>query len=410
MPETGPQGEESPRVWVKLFHSIVAKKREQVANFKRNILVDLKNKSDNYRAQFVEAINDLPSTVEKEYKDEMLKLVHQTRSSKWACWAMQDGTSGYKYVSKERHCQMLAASKNTGELIGLVVELFIKLAIRKPTPQTFVLMAAMVLMYHDTEFVEEERFEPTPKTKEERYEIVKQIKEMWKQVHTLKAPHCQVIDCLPEDPGDLACIRPDVYLKVFGRSGSGPYSGPWRDICWKRGLFSMIASVPIGTQRDRQAIGERRFYCGRKQTKQWTREGELGGTRDPGGLKKDLKSILETCKRQRQLDTSGNSDDNIKRQCLQSDHNIRIESPSQIIRQLQLPPREAMDSTATASDMSILQLQVLQEVQLLPQANIKKGTNNAGKGKGKCKGNAKQGKCKGNANGKGRPLPLTPRP
>ena len=322
----------------------------------------------------------------------MLKLVHQTCQHKSL---LQDGTSGYKYVAKERHRHLLAASKNMDGLIGLVVELFVKLAIRKPPPETFVLMAALVLMYHDTEFVEEER-----------YEILMQIKQMWRQVGTLKAQRCQVIDCLPEDPGDLACIRPDVYVKVFGRSGSGPYSGPWREICWKRGLFSMIASVPIGRQRDRRATGKRRFYFCTKQTKQWTREGELGGTRDPGGLKKDLKSILETCKRQRQLDTSGNSDDNIKGQCLQSDHNIRIESPSQIIRQLQLPPREAMDSTATASDMSIPQLQLLQQVQLLPQANIEKGKNSAGKGKGKCKGKAKQRKCKGNAKGKGRPTGL----
>ena len=33
MPETGPQGEESPRAWVELFQSIVADKREQVENF-----------------------------------------------------------------------------------------------------------------------------------------------------------------------------------------------------------------------------------------------------------------------------------------------------------------------------------------------------------------------------------------
>ena len=76
---------------------------------------------------------------------------------------------------------MLAASKNKGELIGLVVELFIKLAIRMPTPETFVLMAAMVMMYHDSEFVEEERFE-----------ILLEIKQMWRQVGTLKAPRCQV--------------------------------------------------------------------------------------------------------------------------------------------------------------------------------------------------------------------------
>ena len=76
MPETGPQGEESPRVWVKLFQSIVAEKREQVENFKKQILVNLKNKSDNYRAQYAEVFNDLPCLIEKEFKDEMLKLVH----------------------------------------------------------------------------------------------------------------------------------------------------------------------------------------------------------------------------------------------------------------------------------------------------------------------------------------------
>ena len=129
----------------------------------------------------------------------------------------------------------------------------------------------------------------------------------------------------------------------------------------------------------------------------------IGGTRDPGGLKKGINSILETCKRQRQLDTGGNSDDNSKRQSLPSDQTIRIESPSQMIRQLHLPPREAMDSTATASDMSIPQLQLLPQVQLLPQANIEKEKNNAGKGKGKCKGKAKQRKCKGNARGRGNP-------
>ena len=107
MPEPGPQGEESPRVWVKLFQSIVADKWEQVENLKTNIAVNLKNKSDYYRAQFAEAINDLPYRMSNEYKDEMLKLGHQTRQHK----SLQDGTSGYKYVSKERHRQLLAASK-----------------------------------------------------------------------------------------------------------------------------------------------------------------------------------------------------------------------------------------------------------------------------------------------------------
>ena len=106
MPETGPRGEDSPRAWINVFQSIVADKREQVENFEKDIVVDVKNKSDNYRAQFAEAINDLPYRMSKEYKDEMLQLVHQPRSSKcipWACWSMQDGTSGYKYVSKELH-------------------------------------------------------------------------------------------------------------------------------------------------------------------------------------------------------------------------------------------------------------------------------------------------------------------
>ena len=51
--------------------------------------------------------------MEKEDKDEMLKLVTGTSSLcyKYTGCKLQDGTSGYKYASKDCHAQLLVASK-----------------------------------------------------------------------------------------------------------------------------------------------------------------------------------------------------------------------------------------------------------------------------------------------------------
>ena len=172
MAETGQQDDDSPEAWGKLYQQVIADKKEHVENVKKVILShrpwDLPEK---YRAQYAEVINDLPFPVEKWDKDELLRLVTGTSPLcyTYAGCRLQDGTSGYKYVSKECHAQLIEASNNKDKLIRLVVELFIKLAIHKPTPKTFLLMAAMVLMYTYCD-----------QTKEEKLETVKQIRQVWK--------------------------------------------------------------------------------------------------------------------------------------------------------------------------------------------------------------------------------------
>ena len=76
MAETGQQGDDSPRGWGKLFQQVMADKKEHVENLKRLILVNRPwDLSENDRAQFAEAINDMTFPVEAADKAELLKLL-----------------------------------------------------------------------------------------------------------------------------------------------------------------------------------------------------------------------------------------------------------------------------------------------------------------------------------------------
>ena len=67
----------------------------------------------------------------------------------------------------------------------------------------------------------------------------------WKK-EVRRAPACVSIEKLPDDPGDLSNMRPDVFQQIFAFGElRHPYTGPWTDLKWRKDLMDMVASVPV---------------------------------------------------------------------------------------------------------------------------------------------------------------------
>ena len=191
------------------------------------------------RAIVVEAIHGLPFSIARKEIAELLKVVDPQLSAFYED-VPQDGTFACLYVSKKRYVEWKKADKKgtfPRSLIGVVIDFFLKLAIRWPTQLTFKMMAGMVLWANQcgTE----------PEWKEE---LMKAIKTEWKR-KMQSVGECEMIERLPEDPRLLARMRPDIYEEVFGTFAVRKdddncwLTSPWPTKYWRLTLLLLVDMV-----------------------------------------------------------------------------------------------------------------------------------------------------------------------